>query len=444
MAIEVKLYSFSKKENSTKRPGSGGFVVSGNLNNNTSITAPAISFKADVTITKYNYAYIAEFSRYYKITSWEYVLGLWRASMVVDALASWKPEIGETTAYILRAASNYDANIVDTLYPSTPAAKMLRATGGQPFTSGPYFIVQYYGASGINAVLLTHGEFNSMCAQLWDKWNRTDGMYDVLANAVDPFQFVASVQATPGGTNFWTTGGNANLVLGNLKLAATGAALMGETGRVYSVSVPKHPGSGDRPFLKSSTFSKYSLKLPGVGVIELPADKLYNETTLSVQYEAEPFSGKCRVEIYGTGGLIASATGCVTYPWGIGSNFTGTTAVIGSALSTVGSIASAIHGNFIGAANGIASAAQGLIPTFSQNGGASGAVGFYEEIACMLWYQDVVDDNVTDHGRPLMQERKINTLSGYLITDDAHFSAPATTGEIDIINQALLGGMFYE
>ena len=444
MAIEVKLHSFSKKENSTKRPTGSGYVVDGNLNNNTSITAPAISFKADVSITGYNYAYIESFHRYYKITSWEYTLGLWRASMVVDALASWKPEIGETTAYILRAASAYDANIVDTLYPSKPEAKMMSATGGQPFASGPYFIVQYYGANGINAVLLSHGQFNTMCTQLWDSWNRTEGMYAALANAVDPFQFVASVQATPGGANFWTTGGDVNIVLGNLVLGTAGAALMGETGRVYSVSVPKHPGSTDRPFLKSATFSKYSIKLPGVGIVDLPANKLYNETTLSVQYEAEPFSGKCRVEVYGTGGLIASATGSVTYPWGIGSNFVGTNSLISSALSATGGIASMLTGNFVGAANGIASAAMDLTPTFSQNGGASGAVGFYEEIACMLWYQDVVDDNVTDRGRPLMQERKINTLSGYLIADDAHFTAPATTGEIDIINQALLGGMFYE
>ena len=180
MAIEVKLYSFSKKENSTKRPSGNGYVVSGNLNNNTSITAPAISFKADVSITGYNYAYIESFQRYYKITSWEYVLGLWRASMVVDALASWKPEIGNMSAYVLRSASANNPDVIDGLFPSTAPTGVIESTGQSVFT-GENYIVQYTGKSGLKAVQIGKIGMVGVCQSLWNTWNAIDGMNEGLS-----------------------------------------------------------------------------------------------------------------------------------------------------------------------------------------------------------------------------------------------------------------------
>ena len=100
--------------------------------------------------------------------------------------------------------------------------------------------------------------------------------------------------------------------------------------------------------------------------------------------------------------------------------------------------------NHIGVKQGVMDYASGLTSTVQQSGGMTGCVGMGDPLILQLKYQMLVADNNADHGRPLMQERKINTLSGYLITDDAHFTAPATTGELDIINQALIGGMFYE
>ena len=65
--MNIVFYKFTKKENSTARPESGGFSISGILNENTSIISPSLSIKFGVDITGYNYAYIPDFNRFYKV-----------------------------------------------------------------------------------------------------------------------------------------------------------------------------------------------------------------------------------------------------------------------------------------------------------------------------------------------------------------------------------------
>ena len=67
--MDIVFYKFSKKENSTERPQGKGFSISGILNENTSIISPSLSIKFGVDITGYNYAYIPDFKRFYKIVS---------------------------------------------------------------------------------------------------------------------------------------------------------------------------------------------------------------------------------------------------------------------------------------------------------------------------------------------------------------------------------------
>lgn len=122
MAIEIKLYQFSKKENSTKRPGNddlkGTFPC--RLISPTSITSPSVdlALPAGFSVKYVNYAYIQEFDRYYWITGWTYSAGLWIANMTVDALASWKNGIGRSTQYITRSSAE-NIHVPDVIYPLT-------------------------------------------------------------------------------------------------------------------------------------------------------------------------------------------------------------------------------------------------------------------------------------------------------------------------------------
>ena len=104
MSISVTLYSFHKRENSTKRPTSGGTNYNCVLIDNTSLMNPV--FKLDIgsnPIGK-NYCHVADFDRYYFITDISSHQNFWYISCTCDVLASFKTEIASETHYVTRAA----------------------------------------------------------------------------------------------------------------------------------------------------------------------------------------------------------------------------------------------------------------------------------------------------------------------------------------------------
>ena len=70
--MQVNLYTFSKRENSTKQPtASTATAFTCVLKDASGVLAPTI--KLDPTIgnpRSYNYAYIADFGRYYYVRDW--------------------------------------------------------------------------------------------------------------------------------------------------------------------------------------------------------------------------------------------------------------------------------------------------------------------------------------------------------------------------------------
>lgn len=442
MSIDVNAWVFSKRERSTLRPpADDADTITGTLNNNTSVLAPAIQFVGSVEITNYNYMYIPAFDRYYHVERWDWSTGLWTAYLTIDVLATWREAIEDHTAYVIRSSADYDGDIIDMLYPSIPGTGVISAEGAQPFPGGRYFIVQYNGAGGVHCVLMSQDSFTAMCQQLWQTWHETEGMSALIENAVDPFQYVSGVQTTPAGADFWITGGEVAITLGALQITASGASMWGETANLYSVSVPKHPQADERPFAKAEPFSQYSVKAPGVGLIPLSASDLYDVDSIQVYYKAEPFTGNCRVDILAGGGLIATANGKITTGWSIGANSVNVGNVAGAAT---GALANLFTGNFIGAAAGLGNAATSLLPAFSSTGSASGCVGMYEPIECILKYQLLVDDDLPDNGRPLMQTVRLGDIPGYIICESGNISCDALDDEREEINDYLTGGFFLE
>lgn len=116
----INLYSFSKKPNSTKRPTGTGVEYHVCMIENTSIIKPQFSLKLpqNETFINKNYAYIPYFERYYFIDDISWDNGLWILSMTCDVLATAKTIIGNSTQYVVRSASQYDGNVIDTEYPT--------------------------------------------------------------------------------------------------------------------------------------------------------------------------------------------------------------------------------------------------------------------------------------------------------------------------------------
>lgn len=444
--MTVVLFKFDKKSGSTKKPYSGGYSVEGKLNENTDILAPSISFKAGVSIVNYNYAYIADFKRYYYISRWSYVLGLWRADLSVDTLASWKDDIGSLNAYVLRSASDYDGDIVDSLYPVTPDVGIVEVSTESFFHATDY-IVQYTGADGMKSVAISQTAMNTLCSSLWNQWGQVEGMTDVIAAVADPSQYISGVYRTYGDSlNFWKGGhGITTIAFGKIETGAGGRDVTNFDGSAdYSLTVPKHPQSGDRPYLKSAPYSIYSLKLPGMGWVQIPSDGLYNASSVNIHFVGESSSGNMRAEIRANGKIIATATGKVCVPWGVsGATSDGFGTLVTSAGATISAGLNWLS-KTLGVDFGITDTAGQVAATVTQKGSYSDCVGMEDPLVLQLKYQTAVLYNNADHGRPLMQFRTLGNLSGFTVCEGAHFSGICTEAERDMIDSALNTGFYYE
>ena len=118
--MNVRLYTFSKKVNSTAHPStSGGTGYSCTLKDPSSLLNPVILLKISNPTNK-NYAYIEEFGRFYWIRDWVSDHNMWEAHLQVDPLASWRTGIRASSQYVDRADQNVtDNGIVDGKYACT-------------------------------------------------------------------------------------------------------------------------------------------------------------------------------------------------------------------------------------------------------------------------------------------------------------------------------------
>lgn len=126
--MNVRFYSFNKRTNSTKQPVNGEqyTLLPCELKAPTSIIAPTLIIKnvPNSINTGWNYCYLAEFSRYYFVRNWTWLNGVWQIDCVVDVLASYKTQIGNMTEYVVRAASEYNGQVVDLQYPTTAETRV--------------------------------------------------------------------------------------------------------------------------------------------------------------------------------------------------------------------------------------------------------------------------------------------------------------------------------
>jgi hypothetical protein len=124
--------------------------------------------------------------------------------------------------------------------------------------------------------------------------------------------------------------------------------------------------------------------------------------------------------------------------YGVGNTFApimaaSTSAAFGNATGAVTAVAAEI-GNF--AASKIPSAT-----TIGSNGGLDSLRG---NPAMQYEWKHIVDDDIAHLGRPLCEDRQINTIPGYIKTANAYISTKATLREKETILAYMNGGFYYE
>lgn len=333
MAITATFCKNDKKINSTRQPiaSADDITLQVELKDVTNLFTPSLVISADVFTDglgnivnpmRYNYVQLPDFERFYFVRSWSWVVGRWECALEVDVMASFKTEIGSTTAFVLRAASQYDADIIDTKYPTTmnEAASLQEESyfgATTPWNtdiknagigSGFYVIsvtnsdisaiggVSYYAMSaGVMAELMN----KMFSAPTWMNITDANISNDLQKMLMNPMQYITSIMWIPRGLN--TTGMTTTnvLPLGWWSLTLTGSFYrlnVQNTAVEFSISASLlyHPqyNAQKRRWLQLSPYTTAALYLPPFGFIALDTTKLYLSDKLKLRIRIDVITGR--------------------------------------------------------------------------------------------------------------------------------------------------------
>lgn len=462
--ITINLYNFSKKTNSTKRPTGSGSAYSCAVKTGSSIINPVIEISTN-TLPAYNYAYISNFKRYYFVSNIVYDRGVWVLSLNVDVLASYRPGIGSTSGFVLRASAASQPALIDTLYPPTGNSQVITdvfeygnltawSTGSVVIS-----IINGTASSGMTSYQFSNEEFRKFIAGLmgtladssistWDSLTQS-----IKVTTYEPLRYIGAAFWFP---NSFSTGANVtSLKLGNYE--ATGFTCnpiytAASPRHVhYTVSIPKHPQAGRGKYLNLSPFAEYELQIPPFGTIKLDTTALMDSESIDIDCVPDPLTGMARA-------IITSSTGYtladVAAQWGVPLKISSFANVsMNNAFQTAGGVASAVAGVVAGdvgtviggigsTLKGVADIAKGSFDTV----GSTGAIIDHQtnKVLYSRFFFVTEEDN-SNNGRPYCYNKTMASLPGFLQVQKGVFtSADATRTEIDAVNSYLESGFYYE
>ncbi len=488
--FNVIFYVFAKKQNSTARPTETGTTYSCKAKGTLDKLHPVLELQISITtVPSYNYANFL--GRYYRVTGWTNDGPLWTCSLEIDALATWKNNIGTQSIYIYRSSASYDGDIVDTLYPPIAKYRRFRVALPRMWTmDGPaihapqgwgFFLLgitgqghtQYYGFTQANLDAFLLKLFSpSYYEAVLGEFGATE--YPEAKVAVDPLQYISSIKFYPCGMGnpgvewgIGYTGIAESIPVGPVDITGITAYTFGKNdlyadqtsynSTYYDVDISgtdfRHPQADERgDFLQLNPFTSYEAFVPPWGIIQLDSSDLVDADYIRVRITVDLRSGSGVLTLsalHGTREVILCRS--ITQV-GIDcplSRFvvpgTSTLSIVGGVAST---LLSAATGNISGAISGlnntIGSAVSGNIPHLSVVGSQGSGAAIAGDPHIAVTHRYLAPDDLQGRGRPLCQVRQISTIPGYIMGDPDEISIPCTPSEMATIRAAISGGFYYE
>ena len=467
MTISVTFYSFSKRMNSTKQPDVGTPSTSYPdclLKADTDILRPTIIINEPTLNREYNYAYIPDFGRYYFITNMVWVQGLWHMTMVIDALASWKTEIGTQELYVTRCAQEFDGTVMDNLYPTksnTTFTNVIKEShwDTDDLTVGTYIVgvagqnTTYYSFTYSSLQLFLQYLLGELYAtELTDNWSN---IYTSLEWQANPLQFITSIMWFP----FTYTGTLVNSIrVGFVDVPVVAGEILG-SGLIFfshEFNPPTHPQATTRgEYLNNAPYASYDLFYPPFGQIQLDPNLLANTDSIDALAYVDMRTGNGTLTILDNDNVVVTSWlhAKVAIPYQTTEIKTqGTFDLSKSAELTAGVAMPLASGNDAGAVsnlitggiNAIGDYARGKIPSARTLGSQGGMNALRGSVTLQCEFKVLVDEDNENRGRPYCKKVVLNTLAGYILITDADIEISCTQAEQQEIRNYLEGGFFYE
>lgn len=476
----VRLTTTSKRENSTAIP-SMSYSTQCRLKAPSSVMTPVLMFDRENLDHEYNYVYIADFNRYYWVTDVVYAGALIEYRCRIDVLASYKTAIGNSTQYVLRSSSRFNGDIVDNMYPARTVPEYALTQVQSPWvssslTNGEY-CVGIFGQNSIKYYLFEETAYYVFFAYLLSDAFTQQVLTDLaitspsLKLAVDPLQYIASVIWLPFKSGLSHQVQTNGIKIGFSTVPAAYCLCVDLNDYTFSnvyhqnsvvFQQQAHPYASARgAYLNSNAYTKVKVYLPPYGTIDLDATVVSGAGgNIIANYVTDMRTGDCVLTVSVLGIVDGSTTvvhdlakitfnNAVTIPTSqiISQGFPDLLGIAGSVMSTAltANPLAMVGAGIGGTLSVISSSLEAMIPEVRQHGSTSSIVGYrYSPYIEYTWYIPVDDDN-TQHGRPLCELVQINTLSGYILcAAGTEIQIRGTAAEEDQIRSYMEGGFFYE
>lgn len=454
--MKVSFYRFFKRSNSTLQPSADPVTtvdaVFKSPQGKGSLAVDCVNVPQNC-----NYCYIDETNRYYYVTDVEYLnRDIVRFHIKVDTLASFRDSIGTMNAYVLRSASASNKDIIDTFYPAV-AGSWQHTESAQFIPLGnPGFIVSVIGTRE-NAVsnttgaaryyLLTDTALANLMKWIFNENNyQTEISDQVVKTFFNPSQYIVSCMYCPfasGSTGetiqlaWWDTGISA------MELSPSSPIKLD----TVTINVPKYYDGND--YRNFEPFTTYRMYIPFIGMIDLSSELLRNVNSIDIDGCVDIATGTLMIKLTGGGKTIGyyEGKGCVDLPLAQSSMPVNLVTGISSLLAIAGDqsgLSSMPFGEELtDIASSVANTQRQLSKTSNAGNGAQREFDSYARIFADV--KLIVDTDAADFGAPLCEVREINSLSGYIKCQGAHFgNSVALLTEIEEIEKYMNGGFYFE
>lgn len=478
--MKVKLYTFDKKYNSTKRPTATGTEFECLLKTSSSIISPTLELNIGLVSnpSAYNYAYIQAYERYYWVSEWTFTNTSWIASLTVDVLATWRPYIAETDMYVYRSSYEYNGRLIDTKYPSQTdftldTVNLNQGTPITQFADGCY-VVGIFGnnvnTSTVCYYVFTPTQFSGLIQKLYATASDTS-IWGVIERGIrnsimDLSNYIKSCIWLPIDqaviTDKYNVSPLTSIDVGAFSLSGIECYPLTNYGtnvlyRFNAFQIPKHPQSSARgSYCNCKPYTSYKLVLMPYGVFELDTLALRDNNYLVIQCKVDPISGAGVMRCYATPTdpnlptttmtevCVATARVGVELPVLLQS---ANVNAMGGALASAGMALTLgnplMAGAFAGAVLGGASVASQPIDKVGNVSGSFGMLNYEHNVVECRFYLLANEDN-NSNGRPLYAVRKPKNIAGYIEGESNDFSCPATDSELIEIKRFIDNGFYYE
>lgn len=476
--MTVNFYTFSKRQNSTARP-TGAAVESFDckLKDSSGVLRPTLEIykQASWNPTALNYAYISDYGRYYYVSDWRWIVGRWECILTVDALASWKTQIGAASKYILRSYAAQDKMLIDTMYPTKATNPIVwqQTTNlfwSQNFSGGIYVIgianASSSGSSPVTYYYLDQAGIRSLISFMLppagDLWTdpKTYAQQELVKAIYDPFSYVKSCLWFPWSRTLLNT---VLVQFGNYAAPVLGEIIESDAGNWYATTVnigyPTGIDSLEAKY-RSAPYCKMSITFNPWGTIDLNPVDFYGCTGIILEIYPDLINGDALLRIYRQDGTIPNTT--LTFidqrsahlgvsiqlsssSLDVSGILTGALgAVSGAAAAVTGGATGLIHGG-VAALGSMISAAEAAVPRSGSVGQQSGGIAAVDG-KCILTvsYPEFVQADPQENGYPLCQIRQISTIPGYIKCQEGDVPCAAYAEELSTITEHLTGGFYYE